>query len=245
MENIENNLAEVTFHVDMRSNAVAVVEGIALTAQGLQIASPETEVTAEQYKVIFDTVLSMHRASNWALGDTLLLAERQWGNAHVQSKYAEASAATGMGIPTLANIVATCKAFPKEKRHAALSFTHHLEAACIAGTAAERETALAKAEEEGMSCAALRRALRTSAKEGMSTEDRRATTGENDDKPFGSIDLPTKEEAAAALPIAFELSKAACWMEKHPAETLTAAHRQALVDRLSPIVEYARTLQIL
>lgn len=224
--------------------ALPQLPGIEVSAMGVCVTK-DGALTPDACHRLFALAMAMHRASNWVLGDTLLLCERTWGNQHIGSKYEEAAAATGMSKSTLMGIVATCRAFPQEKRHDGLTFTHHLEAAHTAGTTEQRDAALQKAEDEGMSCSALRKALRAEAAAAMTKEEVRAATGENDDRPFGMIDLPTKEEAAKALPIAYELSKAACWLDDHPAATLTEEHRAALVERLQPLLSYARDLGML
>ena len=55
--------------------------------------------------------------------------------------------------------------------------------------------------------------------------------------------FPTKEEAEAALPIAYELDKVLLWLSKNPPEKLTEHHRAELKLRLVQLVEYARTLE--
>ena len=96
-----------------------------------------------------------------------------------------------------------------------------------------------------MSCQGLRKYLRSSEQAAMTTEEKRVTTGENDDLPFGLIKLPTKEEAANALPIAYALSVVACWLEEHPADTLSEKYKTALEERLRPLIDYAKTLNLL
>ena len=160
----------------------------------------------------------------------------------VQSKYAEAMAATGLSNGTLRNIVATCRAFPPERRHERLSFSHHQEAACIQSTADERENFLALAESEGYSCTELRHHLRQIVQE----KERNATPEEsvapNADRPFGLLPLPTQEEADKAIPCALELSRFTFWASQHPATSLPKEHRAELLSRLQPIVEYAGQL---
>lgn len=231
--------------VDTRSSlALPQLPGIEVTALGVNVTKDEA-LTQDTCHRLFALALSMHRASNWILGDALLLCERTWGNQHIASKYDEAAASTGISKSTLMSIVTTCRAFPRDKRHDGLTFTHHLEAAHTAGSTEQREEALQLAEDSGMSCRDLRKHLRAGAQAAMTLEEKRATTGENDDRPFGLIDLPSKEEAAKALPIAYELSKAACWLEGHPADTLNDDHKSALKERLQPLIDYARTLDML
>jgi len=75
------------------------------------------------------------------------------------------------------------------------------------------------------------------------TEEEKRDILPNDDRPFGHINLPTKEEAEAALPIAYELDKVLLWLSKNPPEKLTEHHRAELKLRLVQLVEYARTLE--
>lgn len=225
------------------SLALPDIPGVKITALGVSV-NPEAAITPEACHTLMSVALSMHRASNWVLGDALLLCERAWGNRHVESKYEEAAAATGLSKATLMGIAATCRAFPHDKRHNGLSFSHHLETVHSASTADKREAALKLAEESRMSCRDLRKHLRAGEQAAMTTDEKRATTGENDDRPFGLVELPTKEEAANALPIAYELSKSACWLEAHPADTLSEEHKTALAERLLPLIAYAKTLNI-
>lgn len=231
-------LEQVTSHVNMRSG----ISGLGLTATGLHI--DRDDISKEEYNQLFRTVLDMHRSCNWLLGDTLILAESRWGNAAAKSKYEDAAQATGLSIPSLMNIVMTCRAFPIENRNPELSFTHHLEAACTKLSSEQRKGALSQAATKKLNCADFRRALRAEVQASQTEEERREKTGENDDKPFGVLELPTPQEAEEALPIAYELSKAACWLEENPAHTLTEKHRSALIERLLPIIRYAHDLDI-
>lgn len=231
-------LGQVSSHGNVRTG----IEGIILTPTGL--AMERDNLTPGEYHSLFSMVLGMHRSCNWLLGDTLNLAERRWGNAATKSKYEEAAQATGLAIPTLMNIVMTCRAFPRERRNPELFFTHHLEAACAKLSAEKREEALTQAATKKQNCADFRRALRAEVQASQTEEERREKTGENDDKPFGVIDLPTPQEAEEALPIAYELSKAVCWLEENPVQSLSESHRAALVERLLPIVQYGHELGI-
>lgn len=230
-------------HVDMTEGRQELpnVVGVNFTPQGLIVADVAT-MQPEEFNAIFRSVIRFAKASNWLLGDTLLLCERRWGVPQVQSKYAEAMAATGLSNGTLRNIVATCRAFPPERRHERLSFSHHQEAACIQSTADERENFLALAESEGYSCTELRHHLRQIVQE----KERNATPEEsvvpNADRPFGLLPLPTQEEADKAIPCALELSRFTFWASQHPATSLPKEHRAELLSRLQPIVEYAGQL---
>ena len=249
--NMDSNLSVDTpstpaaSHVDMGSSlAPSNIPGVQITALGVSVTS-DAAITSEVCHTLINTATAMYRACNWVLGDTLLLCERTWGNQHVQGKYDEVANATGMTKGSLMNIVATCRAFPRDKRHARLSFTHHSEVAASRKTSDQREATLKLAEESGMSCQDLRKYLRSSEQAAMTTEEKRVITGENDDLPFGLIKLPTKEEAANALPIARELSVVACWLDRHSANTLSEKYKTALEERLRPLIDYAKTLNLL
>lgn len=229
---------KVSSHVNMRSG----IAGLGISATGLHVG--RDDISKEEYNQLFRTVLDMHRSCNWLLGDTLILAESRWGNAAAKSKYEDAAQATGLSIPSLMNIVMTCRAFPIENRNSELSFTHHLEAACAKLSPEQRKGALSQAASKKQTCADFRRSLRAEVQASQTEEERREETGENDDKPFGVLELPTPQEAEEALPIAYELSKVVCWMGNNPVHTLTANHRAALVERLLPIVRYAHDLDI-
>lgn len=228
--------------VDKTSTFGAVQSGLAgieFTGTGLVISTPT--VSVEDYNAMFSMVLSLNKSCHWLLGDALLLGDTQWGNQYTESKYDDAHKATGLSLSTLRNIVYTCKKFPRSARHSDLSFTHHLEAASIKDSPEARETVLSEASAKGMTVKDLRRAVREVKAERM-TDEAKEKICPNDDRPFGVLDLPTKEEATAALPIAFELDKAVVWMLKNPVDRLTPEHRTQLQERLAPIVAYAAQL---
>jgi hypothetical protein len=217
------------------------VTGVNFTPQGLIVADA-TNMQPEAYNAIFRSVIRFAKASNWLLGDTLLLCERRWGAPQAQSKYAEAMAATGLSNGTLRNIVATCRAFPPEARHERLSFSHHQETACIQSTAEERESFLTLAESEGYSCTELRNPLRQIVQEKEQNTAPEESVAPNSDRPFGLLPLPTQEDADCAIPCALELSRFTFWASQHPATSLPKEHRAELLSRLQPIVEYASEL---
>lgn len=226
------------------SNLTAVVatgiDGIRFSPLGLQVESEE--ISTENYNNLFRSVLSLSKSCNWLLGDTLLLGERQWGNRYVVGKYEEAEKATGMSRSTLRDIVMVCRAYPRETRHPELSFSHHREAAALGEDFSARDEMLTQAVKEKQSVRDLRKVVRQHQAETMSEEEKRDIQP-NDDRPFGHINLPTKEEAKAALPIAYELDKALLWLSKNPPEKLTEYHRAELKLRLDKLGAYARSMQ--
>lgn len=226
------------------SNLTAVVasgiDGVQFSPLGLQVEAEE--ISSDAYNHLFRSVLSLSKACNWLLGDTLLLGERQWGNRYVDSKYEEAEKATGMSRSTIRDIVMVCRAYPRETRHPELSFSHHREAAVLGEDFASRENMLTQAAKEKQSVRDLRKVVRRHQAENMTEEEKRDIMP-NDDRPFGFLELPTKQEAEAALPIAFELDKALVWLSKNPPETLTQHHREELKLRFALLEEYARSLE--
>ena len=133
------------------------VIGIQMSGNGLIIT--KEDITADEYNAVFRTVLSINKSSCWLLGDILLLGDRRWGNQYTTGKYEEAMQATGLSRSTLRDIVLTCKKFPVDKRHAALSFTHHQEIARTDADPDQREEVLQKAAEDKLTCTALRKQL--------------------------------------------------------------------------------------
>lgn len=226
------------------SNLTAVVatgiDGIRFTPLGLQLETEE--ISSENYNNLFRSVLSLSKSCNWLLGDTLLLGERTWGNRYVDSKYEEAEKATGMSRSTLRDIVMVCRAYPHETRHPELSFSHHREAAALGEDFTSRDNILTQAAKEKQSVRDFRKVVRQHQAETMTEEEKRDILP-NDDRPFGHINLPTKEEAEAALPIAYELDKVLLWLSKNPPEKLTEHHRSELKLRLVQLVEYTHTLE--
>ena len=226
------------------SNLTAVVasgiDGVQFSPLGLQIEAEE--ISSDAYNHLFRSVLSLSKACNWLLGDTLLLGERQWGNRYVDSKYEEAEKATGMSRSTIRDIVMVCRAYPRETRHPELSFSHHREAAVLGEDFASRDEMLTQAAKEKQSVRDLRKVVRQHQADNMTEEEKRDIQP-NDDRPFGMLKLPTKEEAEAALPIAFELDKVLLWLSKNPPEKLTEHHRAELKKRLDMLTEYARALE--
>ena len=234
--------SEDAYLVDKTSTFGAVRSGLAgieFTGTGLVISTPT--VSEEDYNDMFNMVLSLNKSCHWLLGDALLLGDTQWGNQYTESKYDDARKATGLSLSTLRNIVYTCRKFPRSARHSDLSFTHHLEAASIKDSPEARESVLREASSKRMSVKDLRCVVREVKAERM-TDEAKEKICPNDDLPFGVLSLPTKEEAASALPIAFELDKAVVWLLKNPVDSLTPEHRIQLQERLAPIVAYAAQL---
>jgi hypothetical protein len=101
-------------HVDMTEGRQELpnVVGVNFTPQGLIVADVAT-MQPEEFNAIFRSVIRFAKASNWLLGDTLLLCERRWGVPQVQSKYAEAMAASDKITAMLPQIRATAESYPQ------------------------------------------------------------------------------------------------------------------------------------
>ena len=218
------------------------VGGIELSITGLVIRNEN--ITVAVANELLDTVLSMHKSCNWLLGDTLLLMERKWGNKHVASKYEEASQATGYSIGTLRNMVRVCNAYPIEMRHADLSFSHHVEAACLSNDFATRESMLKSASDTKQSIKSFRKSIREHNAKPVLDESGQPVPehiahpelGENTDRPFGLIDLP--ERAAPGAPPLWDAMKFSDWVDKQEPETYTAEQCAQAIELTENIADF-------
>ena len=231
--------------VDYTSNfslAPIQVAGVELTVTGLVVH--DDNLSSAEANKLFATVLSMHKSCNWLLGDTLLLLDKKWGNQHTGSKYEEAANITGYSINTLRMMVRVCKAFPIDKRHANLSFTHHQEAACISGDYATRESMLTAASENKQSIREFRKTVREhNAKPKLDEKGQpipehiaHPELGENTDRPFGLIDLP--ERAAPGAPPLWDALKFSDWVDKQEPETYTAEQCAQAIELTENIADF-------
>lgn len=83
------------------------------------------------------------QAAAWCIGDWLVYGERKWGRQLLMDgaefdgpasripaeAYNAAIGSTGMDLQTLKNYASTCRAIPREERHPALTFGHHVSLA--------------------------------------------------------------------------------------------------------------------
>ena len=215
-----------------RSNLVeSGIDGVRFTRLGLSIESGYKPDEAA-FKAIYLKVIPLIRASNWLLGDALVLGDRTWGNGYVESKYAEACEMTGLSSSTLRHIKKTCELFPFEARHPDLSFAHHTEVAFDTSTPEDRSTLLQMASDNKLSSKAMRAAVQKY-KQDKQTLSEQIEACPNNDRPFGLLDLPTQEEAKNALPIGFELKRVIYWLEQNRFESLCAEHKEELCRLLS------------
>lgn len=210
------------------------VTGIQMTGNGLIIN--KEEVSVEEYNCVFRTVLSINKSSCWLLGDILLLGDRKWGNRYTVSKYEEAMEATGLSRSTLRDIVTTCKKFPVDKRHPLLTFSHHQEIAKTKADPDQREEVLRKAEEEKMTCTALRKQLhQTKFKAEPEVDLSRPPVGEEPDR-LGILDLP--ERVSPDAPPMWDALKFGKWAAKQEPMEYTREQCEAALKLLAPLLEY-------
>ena len=89
----------------------------------------------------------------WWCGDLLNYGEARYGE-----RYAQAEAVMGLDAGTLANIASVCSRVDPSRRREQLSFAHHAEVAKLEPQ--DQATWLARAERDGLTRAALRKALK-------------------------------------------------------------------------------------
>ncbi len=216
------------------------VEGISLTGCGLVVE--KDEISPAEYNTLFYNVLALHKSSCWLLGDTLLFADRRWGNQYTGSKYEEAAQATGMSATTLRHIVRTCERFPLETRRPELSFTHHREIANTDADYEQRAAVLEQAASEKMSCATLRKHLhQTRFTEPDEPEEEYDENEEpckvlDPENPMSIINLP--ERSAPDAPPLWDALKFVDWVDKQDPEEYDLEQCQQAIKLAEPIVAY-------
>lgn len=218
-------------HVDMTSTEEDVP--LHLGSLGLIL---HRDLTCAEYDQLFQTVTSMHCSASWLLGDTLAFGERRWGNQFVASRYEEAARRAGCSIGHLRNIVSVCRAIPQEKRHAGLSFSHHLEVRFATNDPERMEAILTAAEADGVSVKALRKTLRKQAGTTSPATPDNAEIGD-EERPFGLTTLP--EPAPAGAPPLWDIKNYHRWIAKQkPAQMTQEDAKKAVVD-FAPILPFA------
>ncbi len=210
------------------------VPGVTLTPLG--IVASRNDLSAEEYNKLLNTALVISRASNWIIGDTLNLAERLWGNKATGSKYEEAAAFTGLSVATLKQVALTCRFIPYERRHADLSFTHHVEARSYSSNPDEQDSVLAQASEQKQTVKEMRRTMRTSQAADSAAKPELSAGAENDDRPFGLIDLP--ERAKPGAPPLWDALKFGDWVKKQDPEEYDREQCEQALELAAPIAEY-------
>lgn len=120
---------------------------------GLEI---EGEATYEEWYAAAETVIGLHRASPWMIGDILNYGEERFGERYsqiidpVSRQYA---------VQTLKNYASVASRMPPERRRADLTFSHHSEVVNLDPPVAD--ALLDAAAREGISVASLREAAAT------------------------------------------------------------------------------------
>lgn len=102
-------------------------------------------------------------SSAWWLADWLLYGEKAYPD-----RYRRAIDGTGLHYKTLRNYAWIGRRFPPSRRHPSLSFQHHAEVAALSER--EQDLWLLRAETENWSRNALRKAVRSSARNASSRE---------------------------------------------------------------------------
>lgn len=227
-------------HVNMTSKCYSLmvpsgVDGIQMTGNGLIVQ--KESVTADEFNTVFRTVLSIHKSSCWLLGDILLLGDRQWGNQYTAGKYEEAIMATGLSRGTIRNIVLTCKKFPVEQRHPALSFTHHLEVATTDADPNQRVEVLQQAAKDKLTCSALRKQLKQTrfVEDDEPENNSRPPQGEEPDR-LGLLDLP--ERVSPDAPPMWDAMKFKQWVNKQEPEEYTAEQCAQAIKLTEDIADF-------
>jgi hypothetical protein len=111
---------------------------------------PTTETFAD-WQALGRRLCMGARAINWLIGDWLIDGAERFGD----KARDEAQTIFRSDVDRFDPILKTCRRFPEPKRHAALTFGHHLAVMSIDDDT-EAETLLSKAETERMTTAALK-----------------------------------------------------------------------------------------
>ncbi|MFE9751592.1 LmbU family transcriptional regulator [Saccharothrix saharensis] len=127
------------------------VEGRILTTP-VGLAFPR-DVTFESWEQAGQRISRIASSSAWYLGDWLV-----YGQDRYTGRYRRAVEAVGLDYQTLRNYAWIARKFEPSRRRAGLPFQHHAEVAAL--PPAEQDQWLDRAEREGWSRTALRRALR-------------------------------------------------------------------------------------
>jgi hypothetical protein len=113
---------------------------------GLTISS---DVTYEEWEDIGYQLARVGKGWQWWVGDWINFGEKKYGET-----YKAAIDATGLARNSCKNIAIVCRQFELARRRASLSFNHHAEVQGL--ELSEQDELLAEAEEDGLSCAAIR-----------------------------------------------------------------------------------------
>jgi len=130
-------------------HAITLAEGVVLTDSGCAI---DHDISIEVFCSALQNVQALANATMWALGDLLLYGEARGDYGEM---YTQALDATKKSYATLTQAVRISKAYPQPERVAAVSWSHHREAAGIKDPAVRSEL-LYQAAQEGWSRETLR-----------------------------------------------------------------------------------------
>jgi hypothetical protein len=122
-----------------------------LDEYGLQV---DHSISLEIFEVLGVTLGRLYRGSPWAVGDWALYLDSRadWGE-----RASQILEATGLDYQTVSNCKWVARAYPRERRRADLSWSHH---EALAGwTPAQQDKWLAAARDEDLSVAQLRSRL--------------------------------------------------------------------------------------
>lgn len=118
------------------------------------LSLPETE-TFDDWRNLGRKLCMSARAVNWLIGDWLIDGAERFGD---QARE-EAQAIFRSDVQRFDPIVKTCRRFPPERRHDALTFGHHAAVAAIEDDA-EAEKVLTEAEASGATVAMVKATVR-------------------------------------------------------------------------------------
>lgn len=204
---------------------------VEMTALGLKFTAGD--INTENFHQLFASVISLSRASNWLLGDTLNLSVRKWGNKHSGSKYEEASKQTGLSVTTLRDIASVCRAIPFKRRQAELSFAHHSAVIRAADSDREQDQLLIEAKEEEMSSRKLRKHL-LAIKQKKVRASMYEDSDENFDRPFGITDISDSDNMQV-YPMHVEINRSSAWFSDRDLRKISARQRKAMLADLAPL----------
>ncbi len=193
------------------------IPGVQVTRTGLVI---DENLTPEAASTVFACLEHITGCSNWLWGDALAFAGRKWGNQFAESKYKQASEATGLAVQSLKMAKFVAERIPMGRRRSKLTFTHHAEVAYGFDQDAEQERWLDRAAADKWTAVQLRRAIRLSKQE---------------------IHEEPNPEAGKYDPCAALLSLVG-WLRKEKPEEWPDDQRDAWRGDLQPIVEFHNQL---
>lgn len=157
----------------------------------------------DRYEQIGIALGTLHRASQWWLGDWIIYGEATYGE-----KYAQAMESTGLNKDTLRHYVWVCSRVAPSRRVEGLHFTTHAKVAAL--TPKEQRRWLALAKREGLSSRDLELRIQEEqnllgAQQGVpptrsADPDRAGRSSSQRDTPTGS---PSVDRTPSGLPVSY------------------------------------------